>query len=1291
MHKSTSIFIEQALAARLVEAFQPPRDRLIAGIRRLDSRFRESFKKKDNPKEIPTFDVETQKSTPKESQEFISPHVAEFLKENPGLKPLGVQFIEDHWQQIEEISAHRVSFFIFSNWLHHFDVDWVQQHWNDLLKLIQKAAPSYIYALSDRLINIQRTFGVEWMDVHWNDLVELGLAEVSPLTKIKTGLEQLKDGLYNSGVGFGTEWINRHWQDLVTLQREAGQLNAWTEIARTEHTFGRTYVTDHWPELKVALLEILRTPKNRKYSLFDWEPNYYETPQLSTGQEQELKNRISLEGVTVWATIRYGFPAVLEAAQDRPNVSREYFQDLDALNAQFHDILNMSDLSRHFVEVIAASTTSSTEFKGLIREAYSLLERIPSHYRPKLVEMLSKTNQRWLLHFYTLPTIEALMSQLYERGSPGEIERFFDWTTQAALTSRADQMQTESPFVDCVVRLFSAGIAPTPELLDTLEKELPGQRDQVVHSWSERLDNFREKRILWNSEEQLHRELGYTLFLNAFDLQAYQSSIKTDYQSYRGFIQSASTNEPLVQDAEHNAELLYLAYEAHRFEDYVLALKARLPDRRPLWVVENLRYGGIALAPVKDRLITQGIRIVSAKIGSTESHHDPFVFRSDLFSAEDLALMVKEKPIIVVVDASTSVNDPSRTLAHYPDAYQGYRNFGIAFHLMLGELDEQVAKKFGVSTDFIRTFTATPAFKEFQVQLKPHLVEKGSTAQATGGLAFWTPSDVALQIREDKKGTGFEKAPHPLIPETWSGQDMIFVESAMESEAIMKAAPSDPAAQYVLDHTPTSYSHQAAYFDDTDHFLQFHLHMGPYGPEASHIFAQVARNNYERLTALTSGPSKTIYAHRFPYALVLSDYDGTLGLTKKPLHAAVVGMLIQILASGTDFCVMTLQGKNELETNLIRPILAYLQRHPEISTRVLSHLHLYPDMGFAYDVATDGSLIRVWNSVDDTISIAQRAQAFKAIKTIHRSIPSATLEDHDGFFIFHAVPERAKNIKHLVQVLSGLPYDVLSVGRKSVHIVPKGLTKAASRDHALKRFMPMPSQILTLGNDYSGSRTSDSFLIVDGARNISVAERRPARSKVEYVGRGPVGSYELFRALIETEHRDAKPKLPAPKPMNYRLAAAWGLWMWFGFSAEDAATRIAPRWEPRIVLTAFAAILAALHFFALSMDLGSSVGMAALFGQGLFASLHLTGVIAEDENGEWAKTKASPKSLLNYFTGIGLVFHAPFYISLWASLHVESTPTLLLAATSGVFAEWAHTVHNQSTRQTLQAPFAKAA
>ena len=128
-------------------------------------------------------------------------------------------------------------------------------------------------------------------------------------------------------------------------------------------------------------------------------------------------------------------------------------------------------------------------------------------------------------------------------------------------------------------------------------------------------------------------------------------------------------------------EVRGLVYEGYLLWQKLLEIQERAKELGlSLLVIENLSYGAVAASPITEErngrkyIVGTDIPVISTKIGSSQCHNNEYYLRKDLFTEEELRYILTEKPLIVVVDASTSVSDPNRTSPHIPDGFKGYRN-----------------------------------------------------------------------------------------------------------------------------------------------------------------------------------------------------------------------------------------------------------------------------------------------------------------------------------------------------------------------------------------------------------------------------------------------------------------------------------------------------------------------------------------------------------------------------------------------------------------------------------------
>lgn len=125
--------------------------------------------------------------------------------------------------------------------------------------------------------------------------------------------------------------------------------------------------------------------------------------------------------------------------------------------------------------------------------------------------------------------------------------------------------------------------------------------------------------------------------------------------------------------------LSYTSEEVRAFMSFVAALK-RQSDKygRKIMVVPNMTYGWFLSIPIRDRLEAEGIMVADARVGSTENHNDEYRVaaegRDSIFDDATLKLILKENPVIVVMDGSNSFQTGRKVNSRYPDAHKSFVN-----------------------------------------------------------------------------------------------------------------------------------------------------------------------------------------------------------------------------------------------------------------------------------------------------------------------------------------------------------------------------------------------------------------------------------------------------------------------------------------------------------------------------------------------------------------------------------------------------------------------------------------
>ncbi|MFC1522309.1 hypothetical protein ACFL6Y_07855 [Elusimicrobiota bacterium] len=408
--------------------------------------------------------------------------------------------------------------------------------------------------------------------------------------------------------------------------------------------------------------------------------------------------------------------------------------------------------------------------------------------------------------------------------------------------------------LDAIADLLEHGFWPDRYLLETYLKTT--NKKDLLKSWNNMIAGFKDKGGYENSDP-IHRALGYAMILkdaSTLPLVRKQLNYPLYSQLAQPAMNAAFKPREWVKDSSDDIELNYLTYEALKLLRFIEQVRAKAENSgRPLVVVENITYGGIALLPIRKELEKMGIRVIGARVSSRVMHRHPLAFDPMLFKDKDLEYLVNKQPVVIIADGTTSVDDTYRTSTHYPDAYQGYRNYFTALNSILGHPSD--FKAVGLTFSEIARLKASTLFELFKNKVDKVKRAHAKTTAGYNDFAFWTSSEQKLSIRK-KQVPIPDYEPRRFDPEELHGPAIVFAQTAMEHEAVFNAAQKgDREAAKVL---RMSYGrwHVPAYFDDQlDHYLDqwphwwrlFRLNITDKGPKLNNILIDLADKRYKKL------------------------------------------------------------------------------------------------------------------------------------------------------------------------------------------------------------------------------------------------------------------------------------------------------------------------------------------------------------------------------------------------------------------------------------------------------------
>ena len=364
-----------------------------------------------------------------------------------------------------------------------------------------------------------------------------------------------------------------------------------------------------------------------------------------------------------------------------------------------------------------------------------------------------------------------------------------------------------------------------------------------------------------------------------------------------------------------------LAYEAFLMRNKILIMQQRAKTLgKQMIVVANMSYGGVAVAPITEErqgqtfISGENIPVWHTKVGSTESHNNEFVLLPELFSEEQIKVLLAEQPFIAVVDGTTSVASANRSSPHVPDAYKGYRNYLIVLNQAL--FDSVNPADFEVDEEFVHELIRTSEAQELLQKIKGiGLSIKPRAPNQEYNLKFWyerkksITKEEYLHFRKGKKPTQdyAEKITDDQIA-LLEAPTCVFMQSAIHPEDIDQKIKED-----FIGGNPSP-----AYFDDRDHFKQFYLdYEEGYGVVFSKRYVYVARKAFREFMQDQGLPlfDKTALAKQYrPIETVVLDLDGTLTQkTGAKVSNGVAQNINALLESGIRVVIMT----DDIEENVL--------------------------------------------------------------------------------------------------------------------------------------------------------------------------------------------------------------------------------------------------------------------------------------------------------------------------------------------------------------------------------------
>jgi len=726
---------------------------------------------------------------------------------------------------------------------------------------------------------------------------------------------------------------------------------------------------------------------------------------------------------------------------------------------------------------------------------------------------------------YAEELLDIAESEYMRDGNNEETERlvfaFFDRISDVYSRSLSHQHRVWGRYRD----LKDAGIYPLRLFFDETRYGL-----MTIGDLSKRAQSVRSGAM--DIGDDLDVALNYSNLMG--DMKIYGDSRQTTFAEFsdmvdqirqqNGWAKQAWTE---INDAEQR-QIRGLVYESYLMYQKILGIREQAKHLgRPVVVVENLSYGAVALAPITQEqratgrkfIVGTDIPVISTKIGSTESHHNEFVLREDLFTNDQIKDFMTRQPIVIVVDGSTSVSDLNRTSAHIPDGFKGYRNYFMALNLAL--TDEIKSENFYEDSDFVQGLESNVNFQALTEKLKQEASEKGENWQPYQ-LKFWYPGNKDLYLRVNKQKVEDRIAPKLEDVEEVTGPTIVFIQSGLENEAV----PQEITQDYIKgEHTPV-------YFDDKNHYKRFFFTYKPsWGFVLSKQYIDFSRQEFKKFLEFNGKSSEeseipAVLQGRNVHTIAL-DLDGTIAAIGANPSQDMINTLRHLIEQDKQIVILT----DDIEANVDVRLKDLLEALPENRRHQLTIFS---------DSATKGYTFRFDGS---KVYLSAYNQESLLVLEMQNTIRSIVENDFSDQLVFENRPNllspyarmdlrvkdglsRTDIINQLRQIFrqKDIQLKIYKIGKTGIRIV------RAHKENALKEFMDIheaSEENLLVMADSARTDQMDRELLnqFPFAVNVNLGVRSKTflrNAKLVFQMRnefqGPQGAFQILQFLAQRGH-----------------------------------------------------------------------------------------------------------------------------------------------------------------------------
>ncbi|MDD5775197.1 MAG: HAD hydrolase family protein [Candidatus Omnitrophica bacterium] len=511
----------------------------------------------------------------------------------------------------------------------------------------------------------------------------------------------------------------------------------------------------------------------------------------------------------------------------------------------------------------------------------------------------------------------------------------------------------------------------------------------------------------------------------------------------------------------------------------------------------NFTYGWFLLTPIRSRLLDLGIEIADVRIGSTEAHSDEFLVSAEgkpgMFSDETLEFIVRENPIIIMVDGSNSWMRDS-VANRYPDAHKAFVNMAMLVNYCLaGNTFVPDPNTFRDSEEYMETLLSQPRAKHLVEKIRKYKQKNDIPDRTTNayGVKYYNPHDydrVALTMDGRWASRHVRAMPTPINSLT-GGVDTLDYTDTSDLIVTSVNVRDESLPAYVKEKMGNA-EHRSASLDD---HIKKRMIVDSKGVRPSHVFEDEFKRQYveaESIMREHEGPvsssvpvAKIGELQSLPFSQdkkflgVLLDIDGTMKQKGQKMPAAILDKIADMLSKGYKVGIITGRSKS-----IERVFLKRIRRRAD--NTALRNLYVFTQNGAqGYHVGADSIVLTHDMDIMDkqTIVGGLKGESFERFGfTIGERTAIITIKDYKNQQTDQILLEAKKM---LIDLGLDEKYRVVDTG-VNINILPNDVNKRLAAVQFGEITGLKQKDILKIGNSYQTS--GNDYLMLTMENGVGV-------------------------------------------------------------------------------------------------------------------------------------------------------------------------------------------------------------